>query len=151
MPIQKYKILIEDLGFKTEILYEERFGEFTKETVFGFTDQNVFRLETLIENPEIKQSFTIKTPSLLNWLTLKRNFDIKCRNNELTKLLSDSAFVHEIFFIAKQSSDISPEIVGNYNSKFNYYNITINYSTKSKNPELILAIINLVRDLYTKI
>ena len=152
MPIETAVILLKSSNSETKINYEERTGEFTKVTIAGFVDQNIFASKTKIKNPTIKSSFKISAiGSIEKIFNRNKSFKISTNNSELKKLLSGSALLKSIFKLVENSSDLSPELSGNFENEANEYCIQINYVTKTRSEELIILMIKWIEEISTKI
>jgi hypothetical protein len=152
MPIESVIILLKTSNSETRINYEERTGEFTKVTIAGYVDENIFASETKIKNPIIKSSFEISAiGSIEKIFHRNESFKISTNNIELKKLLSESLLLKCIFEVVENSSDLSPELSGNFENESNEYCIKINYLTKTKNEELIILMIKFIEEISIKI
>ncbi|WP_338648148.1 hypothetical protein V5J73_05420 [Flavobacterium sp. KS-LB2] len=152
MSSEKYSMSFATPRSESTIYFEARNNEATRVGIDGFTDQNILSSETKIRNPHYKTSFRIGSASFLHKIMGKNKaFDISCNDEKLKTVLASSSTLKQIFEIANSSSDLSPDILAEYDRNDNSYVLKINYLTKEKNEQLILLAIDFLTETSEKI
>ena len=149
---EKYSMFFVTPRSESTIYFEARNNEATKVGIDGFTDQNILSSETKIRNAHYKTTFRIGSAGFLHKIMGKNKlFNVYCNDQKLKTVLASSSTLKQIFEIANSSSDLSPDILAEYNENDNWYVLKINYLTKEKNDKLILSVIDFIKEISAKI